>query len=78
MDETGARMHLTNLSVPSHIEELENNIAEFDGLKKEAVLRQDFELAAKYRDQVATLASQLEVAKKQWLAESKDKRIYKM
>ena len=46
LDETGARMHLTNLSVPSHIEELENNIAEFDGLKKEAVLRQDFELAA--------------------------------
>ena len=75
LDETGARMHLTNLSVPAHIEELENNIAEFDGLKKEAVLRQDFELAAKYRDQVATLASQLELEKKQWLAENRENRI---
>ena len=75
MDEAGARMHLTNLSVPAHIEELEKNIAEFDGLKKEAVLRQDFELAAKYRDQVATLASQLELEKKQWLAENKENRV---
>ena len=75
LDEVGARMHLANVSVPAHIEQLENNIAEFDGLKKEAVLRQDFELAAKYRDQVATLASQLELEKKQWLAENRDNRI---
>ena len=75
LDEVGARMHLANVSVPAHIEQLENNIAEFDGLKKEAVLRQDFELATKYRDQVATLASQLELEKKQWLAENRDNRI---
>ena len=75
LDEVGARMHLANVSVPAHIEQLENNIAEFDGLKKEAVLRQDFELAAKYRDQVATLASQLELEKKQWLAENREHRI---
>lgn len=68
MDEAGSRMHLDNLRVPSEIEALEKRIAEFDSLKRESVLRQDFELAAKYRDQAATLGADLERMKNRWLS----------
>lgn len=68
LDEAGSRMHLDNMKVPSEIEALENKISEFDALKRESVLRQDFELAAKYRDHVATLGAELERMKNEWLA----------
>lgn len=75
LDEAGSRMHLDNMKVPSEIEALENKISEFDALKRESVLRQDFELAAKYRDHVATLGAELERMKNEWLASDNNVKI---
>lgn len=75
LDEAGSRMHLDNMKVPVEIEATENEITRYDALKREAVLRQDFELAAKYRDHVATLGANLELMKKEWLATSDANKI---
>lgn len=75
LDEAGSRMHLDNLKVPVEIETLESEIAQYDALKRESVLRQDFELAAKYRDHVAKLGTDLELMKKEWLAKADENKI---
>lgn len=75
MDEAGSRTHLENMRVPSGIEELENRIKEMDQQKRLSVQQQNFELAAKYRDQVVTLTGELERMKNEWLASEDDNRV---
>ena len=75
LDEAGSRMHLDNMKVPSELEDMEGKIKELDDLKRESVFRQDFELAAKYRDHVATLGAELERMKNEWLASTSDDKV---
>lgn len=74
LDEAGARTHLFNMSVPKEIEEQEKLIDEARKGKNDAVLRQDFELAAKYRDSEKNLGVQLEQLKKGWEESLKEQR----
>jgi ATP-dependent Clp protease ATP-binding subunit ClpC len=74
MDEVGARVHLKNIHVPKHIEELEKSIEEVKEMKNKAVKNQQYERAADLRDQESRLIRQLEEAKIQWEEESKTKR----
>ncbi len=74
LDEVGARVHLKNIHVPKHIEELEKNIEELKDLKNQAVKNQQYEKAADLRDKESKLVRQLEFAKVQWEEESKTKR----
>jgi ATP-dependent Clp protease ATP-binding subunit ClpC len=74
LDEVGARVHLKNIHVPKHIEELEKNIEELKELKNQAVKNQQYEKAADLRDKESKLVRQLEFAKVQWEEESKTKR----
>ena len=74
MDEAGARTHLFNMSVPKEIEDQERLIDETRRGKNDAVLRQDFELAAKYRDSEKNLEVQLEQLKKNWEETLKEQR----
>ncbi len=74
LDEVGARVHLKNIHVPKHIEELEKKI---EGLKEEknlAVKNQQYETAADLRDQESRLVRQLEESKLNWEEDSKTKR----
>lgn len=66
MDEAGARTHLFNYVVPKNIEDQENLIDEIKSQKNEAVSKQDFELAATFRDKEKELEVQLEKKKKEW------------
>ena len=66
MDEAGSRTHLSNLSVPKEIEDKEHQIDFTREGKNDAVNRQDFELAARFRDQEKALEGELEQMRKDW------------
>jgi ATP-dependent Clp protease ATP-binding subunit ClpC len=74
LDEVGARVHLKNIHVPKHIEELEKKIEDLKELKNQAVKNQQYERAADLRDDETKLARQLEDEKILWEEESKTKR----
>lgn len=74
LDEVGARVHLKNIYVPKHIEELEKSIEDIKYLKNKAVKNQQYEKAADLRDQESRLIRQLEEAKVSWEEEAKTKR----
>ena len=74
LDEVGARVHLKNIHVPKHIEELEKKIEELKDKKNAAVKNQQYEKAADLRDDESKLMRQLEFAKVEWDEESKTKR----
>ncbi len=74
LDEVGARVHLKNIHVPKHIEELEKKIEDLKELKNQAVKNQQYEKAADLRDDESKLVRQLEFAKVEWEEEAKTKR----
>jgi ATP-dependent Clp protease ATP-binding subunit ClpC len=74
LDEVGARVHLKNIHVPKHIEELEKKIEELKELKNAAVKNQQYERAADLRDDETKLSRQLEDEKVLWEEQSKTQR----
>ena len=74
MDEVGARVHLKNIHVPKHIEEIEKKIEEIKDYKNAAVKNQQYERAADLRDDEMKLSRQLEQAKAQWEDDAKNQR----
>lgn len=74
LDESGSRVHLTNISVPKEIEEQEKLIDETKQKKNEAVKSQNFELAASFRDKEKEYAAHLEDLKHEWENKLKDNR----
>lgn len=74
LDEVGARVHLKNIHVPKHIEDLEKKIEELKELKNQAVKNQQYERAADLRDDESKLSRQLEEEKLKWEEDSKSKR----
>ncbi|TNE53322.1 MAG: ATP-dependent Clp protease ATP-binding subunit [Bacteroidetes bacterium] len=75
LDEVGSRVHLTNISVPKEIVEIEKQIEELKTKKNEVIKSQQYEEAAKLRDDERKLQEQLEVEKKKWEEDSKAKRV---
>jgi len=74
LDEVGARVHLKNIHVPPHIEDLEKSIEEIKESKNQAVKNQQYEKAADLRDQESKKVKQLEFAKVQWEEDVKSKK----
>ncbi|MCX7878451.1 MAG: ATP-dependent Clp protease ATP-binding subunit, partial [Ignavibacteria bacterium] len=70
MDEAGSRVHLANIVVPDNILELENQIQEIKNKKNQVVKSQNFEEAAKLRDEEKRLLAELEQAKLDWEVKS--------
>lgn len=66
LDETGARVHLANASVPKDIEHLEEQLEEVRNQKNKVVKTQNFEEAAQLRDLEKQLTTELENAKNDW------------
>ena len=71
LDEVGARVHLKNIVVPQHIEDLEKEIESIRERKNYAVKNQNYEDAANLRDLESRQVRQLDFAKTQWDEESK-------
>lgn len=74
MDEAGARMHIQSVSVPKEILEAEKEISEFEQLKAAAVADQQYNAAARYRDQIAQLKDSLKNLVDAWEKETDLKR----
>lgn len=74
LDESGSRVHLTNIHVPQTIIDIEEKIEEIKLEKNRVVRSQKYEEAAKLRDTEKQLLEELEVAKVAWESETKTKR----
>jgi ATP-dependent Clp protease ATP-binding subunit ClpC len=75
LDETGSRVHITNIVVPQHIIELEEKIEKTKEQKLKAVKAQNFELAASFRDKEKEYILNLEAAKDKWEDEIHQNRV---
>jgi len=74
LDESGSRVHLTNIHVPQNILDIEQKIEQIKLEKNKVVRSQKYEEAAKLRDTEKHLLEELEQAKAAWEAETKSKR----
>ncbi|MGZ5280668.1 MAG: ATP-dependent Clp protease ATP-binding subunit [Bacteroidia bacterium] len=74
LDEAGARVHITNIHVPQSILDLEKGIEDIKVQKNKVVKSQQYEEAAKLRDQEKQLIEKLDVAKRDWEEETKKHR----
>ena len=71
LDEAGSRVHLTNLDVPPHIDELEAQLEDIKLNKNNAVKNQKYEEAASFRDKEKIIENKLSSAQVQWEDECK-------
>ncbi|GAB3325711.1 ATP-dependent Clp protease ATP-binding subunit [Larkinella ripae] len=74
LDEVGARVHISNISVPEDILRLEESIENIKKEKNQVVKSQKYEEAAQLRDKEKRLIDQLDRAKQAWEEETKKKR----
>ena len=72
LDEAGARVHLSNITVPQHIVDLEEEIEKTSNEKNSMVKKQRFEEAARLRDKEKRLQEDLEQAQREWEKESEE------
>jgi ATP-dependent Clp protease ATP-binding subunit ClpC len=66
LDESGSRVHITNIVVPETILSLEKKVEETKKDKIKAVKNQNFEKAASYRDKEKEYIEMLEEEKQRW------------
>lgn len=71
MDESGSRIHITNIVVPKKVLELEKKLEEIKDLKNEVVKSQKYEEAAKLRDDEKRIEKELDYAQIEWEEHSK-------
>jgi ATP-dependent Clp protease ATP-binding subunit ClpC len=72
IDEAGSRVHMGNFEVPQDILDLEGEIEKVRLEKASVVKKQDYEEAARLRDNERNLQSDLEIAKREWEAKTRD------
>ena len=67
LDEAGSRVHIiTNIEMPKELETLEADIADLTARKLEAAKKQQFEEAARLRDEVAEKKKERDKIEKEW------------
>jgi ATP-dependent Clp protease ATP-binding subunit ClpC len=69
IDEAGSRLRIRRMSAPPDYRELEDKIADVRRRKEEAIEQQDFELAARFRDDENRLMEERSVKETEWRAE---------
>ena len=75
LDESGSRVHITNIIVPEKILSLEKQMEDTKKEKMSAVKNQNFEKAASFRDKEKDLQDMIDMEKKKWekeLAQNKE------
>lgn len=74
MDEAGSRTQLTDVKVPEAIKTLEKNLETVQEDKKKSVSKQDYEAAAKHRDQERKIKISLDIEIKDWEKKMKERK----
>ncbi len=72
LDEAGARVHLSNITVPQNLLQLEEDIEKTSQEKNQMVKKQRFEDAARLRDKEKRLMEDLENAQNEWEKSAED------
>jgi ATP-dependent Clp protease ATP-binding subunit ClpC len=75
LDESGSRVHISNIVVPERILELEKEIEETKKEKIKSVKNQNFERAASFRDREKEMLEHLETEKLKWENELNKNRV---
>jgi ATP-dependent Clp protease ATP-binding subunit ClpC len=75
MDEAGSRARIASLSRPPEIEDMAKEIEQVCAQKEEAIAKQHFEEAAKYRDKEKQLRAKQETALETWKKAREEKRV---
>lgn len=75
LDEAGSRVHLLNVRVPEAVASKERDVKNLTTLKEAAAMRQDYETAARLRDELTLAEQQLATMKQEWQAELEANRI---
>lgn len=75
LDEAGSRVHLLNVRVPEAVAAKERDVKNLATLKEAAALRQDYETAARLRDELTLAEQQLSILKESWHKELEANRI---
>ena len=75
MDEAGARARISSLARPAEIEDLSKEIEQVCAQKEEAIAKQHFEEAAKYRDTEKQLRTKQEQATEAWKKAREEQRM---
>ena len=70
MDEAGARMRIRNMTLPDELREIDDKLRKLRTDKDSAISAQNFELAARLRDDEKKLVEEREAAQKKWEEES--------
>ncbi len=70
MDEAGARLRLRSMTQPPDLKDMEGEIARLDREKEEAVAAQDFERAAKLRDEAQKVRRKKDQLLREWREET--------
>ena len=73
MDEAGARMRIRNMTLPKELRELDDKLRRLRSEKDSAIASQDFEKAAKLRDEESALKKERDEAEKRWEEDSQKK-----
>lgn len=74
LDEAGSRSQLTQVKVPETLIALEKNLEKATEDKKQCVVKQDYEGAAKYRDLERKIRANIETETESWEKKIKEKK----
>ena len=77
MDEAGARMRIRNMTLPDELREMDDKLRQIRSDKDKAIAEQDFERAAKLRDQESAVKDERAAAEKKW-AEDFQKSVHQV
>src|SRR6185436_5350559 len=72
IDEAGARVRLKSMSKPPNLKEIDDEVEGLNRQKEEAVANQDFEQAARLRDQADKLKKKKQNITKEWREKSRE------
>jgi len=72
IDEAGARVRLKSMSKPPNLKEIDEEVEALNRQKEEAVANQDFEQAARLRDQADKLKKKKQTITKEWREKSRE------
>ncbi len=72
MDEAGARLRLRSMTQPPDLKEMEGEIVRLDREKEEAVAAQDFERAARLRDEAQKVRRKKDQLMREWREETQN------
>ena len=74
IDEAGSRVRLRAMTRPPDLKDLEAQIAKLDREKEQAVAEQNFETAAKFRDQAEQLRAEMRRIQRAWREKARETR----